>query len=144
MIKRLKKELLEARKNKDEKRKSVLTALVSEAVMVGKNMGNRETTDAEALKIIQKFKKGAVETLGLLDIGSEKYLKFQNEISIYDEFLPTQMTEEELKKETLGYLQVNPDKANIGGVLAHFRQNFDGKYDGKELSKLVNEILRGK
>lgn len=153
LIDKIKKDLLTARKQKDELTKGILTALVSEATMLGKNMGNRETTDTETLKVIQKFKKGAVETLGLLGASiekicdcptenSEKCLSIALEIGIYDKYLPLQLTEEEITKKIGVYLQDNSEKVNIGSVMAYFRKNFDGQFDGKVLAKLTNQALK--
>lgn len=139
----LKGELKKARIAKDILRKNILGTLVSEAVMIGKNMGNRETTDNEVLKLVQKFKKGALETAGLVDSGSMRYAELQDEIAIYDEFLPTPLTDEEIVKEIEMYLQLNPNKSNLGSVMAHFSKNFDGKYDGKELAKVTQKTLLG-
>ena len=142
MIKRLKAELLQARKDKNATRKTVLGPLVSEAVMIGKNMGNRETTDAEALTIIAKFRKGAIEIKGLVGPNCTAYDEAQAEIEIYNEFLPTELTQEEIVKEIGMFLQLNSEKANIGSVMGHFRKNFDKRYNGKTLSKTINEILK--
>lgn len=142
-IETLKDELKKARIAKDTFRKMILGTLVSEAVMVGKNMGNRETTDNEVLKLVGKFKKNTLETANLVDPSSDVFALLGDEVAIYDEFLPTQLTDEEITREIGIYLQMNAEKANLGSVMAHFRQNFDGQYDGKALAKVTNEILKG-
>jgi len=154
MINRIKKDLLKARKEKDKFTAGILGALVSEGAMIGKNHGNRETTDAEMMKLIQKFKKGAVDTLALLGASVEnicgceeknidKCTELAFEIGVYNSYLPKQLSEEEIVKEIGSYIQLNSEKANIGSIMAHFRKNFDGRYDGKALSKIINDILRG-
>ena len=151
MLKRIKVDLLTARKGKDKFTAGILGALVSEGAMIGKNMGNRETTDAEMQKLIQKFKKGVLETMDILGCQFDKFsenkdpmkcMELSMEAGIYDGYLPTQLTDEEIEKEIGFYLQLNSEKANIGSIMAHFRKNFDGQYDGKALAKITNEILK--
>ena len=66
LIERIKEDNLAARKNRDQVRATLLTTLFSEAVSVGKNAGNRETTDAETLAVIKKFIKGIDDTLSAM------------------------------------------------------------------------------
>ena len=142
MINRLKAELLQARKDKNGVRKSTLGPLVSEAVMIGKNMGNRETTDNEVLTLVAKFRKGALEIQNVVGPKHKAYDSAQAEIDIYNEFLPTALSQEEIVKEIGMYLQVNSEKANLGSIMSHFRKNFDKRYDGRELSKTIQEIMK--
>ena len=146
MIKRLKRDLLTARKNKDKFRAGVLGALVSEAVMIGKNNGNRETTDQECLSLIQKFKKGVVENLNLTASGHDYFEKrklLRDEISVYNEYLPKQLTEEEIVKEIGIFIGKDPSHANIGKIMGHFKQKFEGQFDGKELARITKEVING-
>ena len=142
MINKLKAELLQARKDKNGVRKSTLGPLVSEAVMIGKDMGNRETTDNEVLTIVAKFRKGALEIQNTVGPKHPAFDTAQAEINIYNEFLPTPLTNEEIVKEIGMYLQVNSEKANLGSIMGHFKKNFDKRYDGKALSKTIQEILK--
>ena len=145
MLKRIKADLLTARKSKDKFTAGILGALVSEGAMIGKNMGNRETTNAEMQKLIQKFKKGVSDTISLFE-GKETVPGMveglQKELEVYDQYLPTQLSNEEIEKEIGMFLQTNSEKANIGSIMAHFRKNFDGQYDGKALAKITNGILK--
>jgi len=146
MLKRIKADLLSARKSKDKFTAGILGALVSEGAMIGKNMGNRETTNAEMQKLIQKFKKGVSDTISLFE-GKETapgmVEGLQKELGVYDQYLPTQLSNEEIEREIGMFLQVNSEKANIGSIMSHFRTNFNGQYDGKALAKITNEILKG-
>jgi uncharacterized protein len=55
MMDKLRADLLTARKERSDMT-GLLTALVGEAAMIGKNNGNRETTDEEVLRIVKKFR----------------------------------------------------------------------------------------
>ena len=65
ILEKIKKQQLQARKEKSPI-VGALTALMSEVAIVGKNNGNRETTDEEAVKVIKKFIKGINETIDLI------------------------------------------------------------------------------
>jgi uncharacterized protein YqeY len=97
LLKRIKDEALISRKEKDSFRSNTLLTLWSEAAMVGKNNGNRESTDEEVLKVITRFKKGVSDTISILSI---KISTLEKELSIYDEVLPEQLSEEQLREIT--------------------------------------------
>ncbi len=148
LIKRIKKDQLEARKNRLTSRVDILTALYSEIAMVGKNNGNRETTDAEAVAVIKKFKKGVTDSIESLQ-GSHNYEncsgridELREEINIYDEYLPTQFTEEQLRNILVNWKETNyPDTPNMGGYMSALKRLYDGQYDGKMASAILKEIL---
>jgi uncharacterized protein YqeY len=152
MLKRIKKNLLQARKAKDKFQAGILGALVSEGAMIGKNDGNRETTDQEMLKLIQKFKKGVTDTIELIGCDKNEITKNEDpskclelfmEVNIYDEYLPKQMDEEEIVKAIGHFIGQSEKNANIGSIMKYFRENFNGQFDGKELSKIAKNILGG-
>jgi hypothetical protein len=149
MLKRIKDEQLQARKNKDKVKGTILTTLYGECAIVGKNDGSRETTDEECLKVITKFLKNAKEiqsrllTNSLIEGGSDettcRIINIKDEINLYESFLPKQLTEEELTehiKETIA-LGAN----NMGAVMKCLKQELPGLYDGKLASKITKELL---
>lgn len=146
LMTKLRADALTARKNRDEVASGLLTALVGEAAMVGKNNGNRETTDEEALKVIKKFLDNATETLGLLDkkaAGDASALaaprsQAEREIVILSAYMPAQMTEAELRAEIASFKAANAG-TNIGAVMKHLQTNFGGTYDGKLASQIAKE-----
>jgi uncharacterized protein YqeY len=141
MIKQIKKDQLQARKDHDKVKSGVLTALVGEISIVGKNDGNRETTEEEAIKVITKFSKGVQEIISLTKgKNQESYDAAVKELEIYNKYLPTLMTEDELVKVIGLFLQTETNP-NIGTVMKHLKTSFAGKYDGKMASKVIKEIL---
>lgn len=96
----IKKDQFEARKNKDAVKASLLAALFSEASMIGKNAGNRETTDDETIKVIQKFLKDVQETLDALKLSSDARVAVaQAEKAILEAYLPKRASETEVLAE---------------------------------------------
>lgn len=145
--KEIKSAQLQARKNKNKFKSGVLTALMSEVAIIGKNAGNRETTDAEALKVITKFKKGVNETTQIVldqvektgeNLGDKLY-NLEMELAIYNDFLPKQMSENELK--TAIEVIVSQGAGNIGTVMGKLKAEYSGMYDGKMASGLIKEVL---
>jgi uncharacterized protein YqeY len=140
-MKQLNDMFLKARKEHDVRKMKILSALVSEVRAVGKNNGNRETTDQEAIKVIEKFRKGVVETLSLIgDKQSEKVEELKEELEIYDSLLPKKMTDQELEREIGLFLGQHPE-ANIGQIMKHLKSNFEGMYDGRRASAIAKDVL---
>jgi len=141
MIKQIKADLLKSRKERNSWRTTILTTLLSEIEIVGKNDGNRETTDAEAIKVITKFKKGVEDVMSRLTVETmdRKYIA---EAELYDSYLPKMMTEDELRSIVTAWKETNyPDTPNIGGYMSALKRCYDGQYDGKVASKVVREAL---
>ena len=104
LLNSLKKLQLQARKDKDALKTSLLTVLISDASMIGKNDGNRETTDKEVIKTIKKYITMSEETRGLVSMQAHadeqlrmSYIgKISTEISILKSLLPKEIEGEEL------------------------------------------------
>jgi len=131
-------DLLNVRKNRDETRIGVLTAQVDAVAMVGKNKGNRETTDEEAVNVVKKFLDTARENEALLAArgDSDALAKTRVEIEVLECYMPSQMTEEELVSVIKEFIQTNPG-SKIGDVMAYLKTSFSGRYDGKLASAIT-------
>lgn len=131
---------LTARKNRDIIATALLTTLIGEASMPGKNDGNRESTDQEVVAVIKKFIKNANEVLKVSDNETSR-----TELSILESFLPKQLSEEELRSSIQSIVSVteavNGSKPKMGDVMKALKQKHDGQYDGGLASKLIKELL---
>lgn len=149
LLEQLKKDNLTARKNRDVIKGNLLTTLVSEASMIGKNNGNRESTDEEVIRVVKKFLDNAKDTLDVLNkkaeepttpnLGDAMY-NLITEISILEAYMPEQFDEAKLKFLILTYKEENPD-TNVGHIMKYLQVNYAGQYDGKLASKLAKEAL---
>lgn len=142
LLAQLRADQLTARKNKDAVAADLLGTLIGEAVKEGKAVENRDPTDAEILKIAAKFKKDARETRDHQAKHGGDTSKTDREIEILDRYLPTQMSEDDLKAAIDGFVAANPG-ANMGTVMAFLKSNHGGLYDGKAASGLVKAALAG-
>lgn len=144
IINKIKAEQLQARKDQDKFKTKVLTALYSEASIVGKNNGNRETNDDETIAIIKSFIKKLNETITILQRDPNKNIDEQKlELSIYESFLPKQLTDEEIKNivlETIKTLE-NPSIKSMGSIMSVLNTEYKGLFDGSVASKIVKEEL---
>ena len=143
LISKIKQSSLEARKNKDAVLATLLVTLYSEAATVGKNAGNRETTDAETVAVVKKFIKGIDETLIALkeDTASIRYKTALAERAILETFLPKQLTAEQLSA-VIAELVKNSTALTMQTVMKTLKEQYSGCYDGALASKLVKEMIK--
>lgn len=77
LIQQIKDKQIAARKSGDSLA-SLYTTLLGEASIIGKNAGNRETTDVEVVAVVKKFIKNIDETVqALTSRGQDAYVYMQ-------------------------------------------------------------------
>jgi uncharacterized protein YqeY len=144
LIATIKADQLQARKNKDEILKPLLTTLLGEAQAVGKNDGNRESTDAEVIATVKSFLKKINETLdAIADKGGDATTTLAEKAAL-EAYLPKQLTEEELITIVSSHVDSHvEDKSmkSMGIVMGHLKAVYDGQYDGKLASAVVRKVL---
>lgn len=133
-----------ARKVGNRVESSILTTLLGEAVAVGKNDGNRETTDVEVIKTVQKFVKNINETIGSLKSDDPRVTVLMIERDVLEKYLPKQLSANELRQtvQTLvdGLTEKSPKQKGV--IMKALRDQYDGQYDGKLASDIVSELLK--
>lgn len=140
LIEEIKKSRLNSRKERDVFRTNVLTTLIGDIEFIGKNAGNRLTTNAESENVIKKFVKNIKDTLTKTDRNSDVLLK---ELNILNEFLPKETSEEALSIEITNIINTfnNESKLiNVGVVMKELKSKFDN-FDGKVASVLIRKLL---
>jgi len=145
LLQQIKKDQIHARKE-EPWNAPLLTTLLSEAAMVGKNDGNRESTDEEVIAIVKKFIKGSEELMNAVkDPECIPYQTAREEIKILSQYLPVQMTEEEIR-EAVQLCIATLDELSpqlMGKIMGWLKEKYEGRYDGKLASKIVKELLNG-
>lgn len=136
-------QMMQAMKDKKKDRKDALSALL--AALKNKAIDKREDlTQEEEDAVVLKEIKSVKETLELTpadrtDIIEECRLR----ISVFEEFAPKMMGEEEIRavvREVLSSLQIEaPAPQDKGKIMKELMPRVKGKADGK----LVNEIVAG-
>lgn len=146
LLEKLKSAQLQARKDRDKVTSSLLTTLLGDAVMVGKNDGNRDSTDVEVVATIKKFINNAQITADALSSNTnnlDAYTTALNEIRILNTFLPKQWVGDELI-EVLNNVIAHvgaKSPADMGKVMKALKEFHAGTYDGALASKLIKEQL---
>ena len=138
------KTLKEALKQKDAIRVSVYRMLL--ASIKNKEVEKiRPLTDDEFISVVKTSVKQHVESIEGFKKGNRLDLaeKEEKELAILKEFMPSQLSEEEIAKEIEGAivsLQVQNQK-EMGKVIKFILEKFPGRVDGKALSGMVLKRL---
>ena len=138
----LKNDALAARKARDAVRSALLTTLVAEAAKVGKDDGNRASTEAEVVAVVKKFIKNTEETLRAVQ-GKPAEAQARSELAILKAYLPKQATEEDVRAkvaELVGGLSDRSPK-QMGIVMAGLNAAFEGNFDKAVASRIVKTAL---
>jgi uncharacterized protein len=146
LLDQIRKDQLQSRKNRNELKTKLLTTLLGDVIAVGKNDGNRETTDAETVAVVKKYVKVLQENLANTMLEGGIVMLWNAELEILKGYLPQQMDVNEIK------LALNTaildgvfakDIKSKGLAMKFLKDNFAGKYDGKEAAGAVDEVLKG-
>ena len=137
-----------ALKAKDKFKANVISTAKSAILLVQKQDPSKEVTDDIVIEILAKEVKQRREAVLEFEKGNRQDLveSTKEEIKILLEYLPQQLSEEEIK-------QIIEDSAieagassikDMGKVMALVRPKTVGKADGKLVSQLVKEYLANK
>ena len=138
LITKIKADQLTARKAKNAVAASLLTTLMSDALMVAKNAGREAPSDDEVIAVVRKFLKGNAEVQA--NVKDERLGIAIQEAALLNDYLPQQMTNEALRNHVTGFIK-NNDAKDMGSVMKYLKENFSGLYDGKAASGIIKEEL---
>lgn len=137
---------MEAMKAKDTARLSALRnakKYIIEAKTAGPEVA--ELPDADVLKIISKLAKQGTDSAALFAQRNRKDLADEElaQVAVYQEFLPKQLTDEELTAELKSIIaEVGAaSMKEMGKVMGIASKRLAGRADGKEISAKVKELL---
>ncbi|QDP60387.1 MAG: putative Yqey-like protein [Prokaryotic dsDNA virus sp.] len=141
ILEQIKKDRLQARKDRDTFTAVTLTTLLGEA----SPSGNDTISDKEVQKVIEKFAKNQRSMLAH-DLSTLQRSEINRELKIYEKYLPKQLTEDEIKRilctEYTVYVDGNgKGNLNVGSVMRYLSSNYAGQYDGKVASKVAKEFV---
>lgn len=146
LLQQIKKDQLQARKDKQAAEATLLTTLIGEAAMIGKNDGNRESTDDEVITVVKKFIKNNKELMNIVKPETDGYADAKAENEFLTQYIPSQMTEEELRVAVQSRIctldEISPKL--MGSIMKWLKDNYVGHYDGNLASKVVKELLNEK
>ena len=142
LIETIRADQLQARKEKNSLKANILTTLIGEAVSIGKNDGNRETTDAEVIALVKKFIKNINETINIVCKHGVNVDAQIAEVVVLEKYVPKQLSEEDLRQVIISLKsEISAGPKDMGKIMGLLKARYDGQYDGKMASTLAKEIL---
>jgi len=137
----------DAMKNKDSVRLNVLrglsTAFMNYSVANG-GTPQSELPDEQVLDVItkeSKKRKDSIEQFGAAG-RNDLVVTEQAELAILQEFLPTLMSQDEIKPLAAAKIaEMNVDKSKAGMVVGSLLKDLKGKADGNDVKAVVDELF---
>ncbi len=136
LIDDIKKANLMAMKEKNQAKRSAYSSIISRYQLLKSKDPSKEIKDEDVLSLIQKIVKELDEEMDSYQKAgrTENVLEIQKQKDALKEFIPAQLSEEEIKS----IIASLPDKSTPV-VMKHFSMNYRGKVD----MSLVNKVLKG-
>ena len=131
---------------KDEKGLRALRAIKAAILLAKTAEGGAAGMSEEAeIKLLQKLVKQRKDSIEIFEQQNRADLAFKEkeEVEVIEQYLPKQMSEEELKTviadiiNTLGVTNIS----GLGQVMGVASKQLAGKADGKTISSIVKELL---
>ncbi len=139
LIDKLKKETLQARKEKNEIKANLLSTIFSQVKLAAIDDKHREPNDQDVVNIVKKFLKSVEENIALGERGEiprQSYEQSLKEKEILLEYLPGQLSEEDIRK-----IIKESGAKNVGEAMRFLKEKYPDQYDGKIASQIAKEIL---
>jgi len=140
----LEKDLIEAMKQHDDEKTSVLR-MIKSALQNKEIEKKQELEDTDVLTLIQSQIKSRRDSIEMYKNGGRDDLaqKEQKEIDILIPYLPEQMSEDDVRMEIKNAItQTGANQiSDMGKVMGMVMAKLKGKADGSMISKIVKEEL---
>jgi uncharacterized protein YqeY len=109
--------------------------LLGEAKQLATKKENRDPTDEEVLGIIKKTLEGIAEMLKFENNDLRRWdLLFERDL--LQAYMPTQLSDTEIE-----VIIANAQLDNIGKIMAVFKNNYLGKYDGRAVKTAAEKYI---
>jgi uncharacterized protein YqeY len=144
MIERMEDGLKQARLARDDARRDALSLLLSSLRSAEKDL-QRPLAEDEELQVLQRERKRRVEAAEAFRGGAreESALKEESELAILEEFMPSQLSEDEIEDivdDAIAEVGATSLR-DLGRVMADVMPQVAGRADGSVVSQLVREKL---
>lgn len=148
MIEKIRELLKDAMRAKNEVKvntlRNILSATTNELVAKGKTPQD-VPSDEDVLTVIKKLVKQRKDSIEQFEKGGRRDLaeKEKHELSILEEYLPAQMSREEIEskakalKEKMGI----EDRTKIGPFMGALMKELGGSADGKVVKEVVDSLF---
>jgi uncharacterized protein YqeY len=143
-------EFIAAYKAGDKVRKDALGMLKTKITEIEKK-DSREATDADVVSAVQQLVKQRQQTIdayekspNMTETILDAIVKEKGELKILQEFLPKQMTSEEIDAEVQKILKESTEANNrkLNVVMKTFKKKYNGQYDSRIVKELTEMHLK--
>lgn len=134
IIDKIKTMRMAAMRSGEKERKNVLTTLLG-TIETEEKRGNT----VDDVVVIATIKKFVINAKDNYEITKDEV--FLREVSVYDELLPSQLSEDELAV-VIDTIISEADNPNMGFIMKTLKEKHGGLYDGKMASVIVKEKLK--
>ncbi|MDB4983853.1 MAG: hypothetical protein JWM20_32 [Patescibacteria group bacterium] len=143
----IKDSLKEAMKNKDAVRLSVVRGLSSafmNELVATSRMPQDELSDEEVIAVITREAKRRKDSINQYVEGSREELAEDEkaELAILQEYLPTMMTQDEIRPLAEAKIaEMGADKTKAGQITGALMKDLKGKADGTDVKAVIDSLL---
>ena len=137
------KEKMIALKEKDKLKNKVITNILSDLTYIKKEL-KQEPTEADSAKVVVKQVKQLKETMELSKDRPDKMAELEAELAVLEQYMPKQMSEEEIREAVAKLLEENgitAEPKNKGAIMKVVMPALNGKADGKDINKVVSSLF---
>lgn len=140
-IEKLNEEIKSCMKSKNEVRLSVMRMLKNKILQVN---ARGEVSEEEATKLFRAYSKQLQETIDVARQNNkvEMYTEAEAELAIVKEFLPAELSPEQIKATITAVVnELGKDKTKFGLIMKESVKRLGGQADGAVVKNIVNELL---
>lgn len=134
-----------AMKNKDQEALAALRAIKSELLLMQTSGGDTTISEQEEVKLLQKLVKQRKESADVFTAQNRSDLAETElaQIKVIEQFLPEQMSEEEVEKIISSIIKEGSFSGmqDMGKVMGMANAKLAGAADGKTISTVVKKLL---
>jgi uncharacterized protein YqeY len=138
----LKEALKSAMKAKDKISLDTIRSVLTEIQYEEMQKSVEELGATECLQVVQREVKKRLEAIQFEEQAgrAEQKAKLQAEIAVLENFLPKQLSSDELEKIIVHLKESTPGLA-LNLVMKHLKDNYAGQYDGKSASEIAKRVV---
>jgi uncharacterized protein YqeY len=130
------KQIISAMKAKDKIRLNALRYL--KKLFIENDTSKKPQSEID---IVISYTKKVKDSISMYPEGSEQRSDLEAEVSVLSEFLPKQLSAEEVQ-ELINQIKSSQDNPNMGSLMKELQPRTKGQFDGKTLSQMVQAALK--
>lgn len=138
-------DLKAAMKAKDQAALRSIRAIKASILLLKTDGSGKEVDEAAEIKLLQKLVKQRKDSLEIFEKQGREDLAVteREEIEIIEKYLPTQMSEEEIKSVVVSIISETGASSmrDMGRVMGMANQKMVGQADGKTIATVVKALL---